>query len=158
MVVGAATINRFTLHIGGYHIMAQKRFFEKEMVKELRLIEASMKKEENIERKLYLLSAAYGIMGRTYRYEFSGDALLAELVLNNSYNVLLDRLNRIRSGDTTVNLEPLHFEKIEEGLRLLADCIESEKSILEPLELILTTSFSTSGPGNYLREKGMLKL
>jgi hypothetical protein len=138
--------------------MTQKRFFEKEMVKELRLIEASMKKEENIERKIYLFSAAYGIMGRTYRYEFSRDALLAELVLNNSYTVLADRFNRLKSGDTTVQLEALHFVKIEEGLKLLADCIENEKSILEPLELILATAFSTSGPGNYLREKGTLKL
>lgn len=138
--------------------MTQKRFFEKETVKELRLIEVMMKKEENIERKIYLFSGAYGVMGRSYRYEFSKDALLAELVLNNSYTVLTDRLNRLKSGDTTVKFETIHFEKIEEGLRSLADCIESEKSILEPLELILTISFSTSGPGNYLREKGMLKL
>lgn len=138
--------------------MAQKRFFEKEIVKELRLIEASMKKEENVERKIYLFSAAYGIMGRSYRYEFSRDALLAELVLNNSYNVLMDRFNRLKAGDSTVKLETFHFEKIEEGLRLLADCIENEKSILEPLELILTVAFSASGPGNYLREKGMLDL
>lgn len=139
-------------------MMAQKRFFEKEIVTELRLIEASMKKEENAERKIYLFSAAYGIMGRSYRYEFSRDALLAELVLNNSYNVLTDRFNRLKSGDTTVILEPFHFEKIEEGLRLLADSIENEKSIIEPLELILTVAFSASGPGNYLREKGMLNL
>jgi hypothetical protein len=137
---------------------APKRFFEKEIVKELRHIEALMKKEENFERKIYLFSAAYGIMGRTYRYEFSKDALLAELVLNNTYSVILDRLGRMKSGDPTVKIEDVHFEKLEEGIRLLADCFENEKSILEPLELILTTAFSTSGPGNYLREKGMFKL
>lgn len=117
-----------------------------------------MKKEENIERKIYLFSAAYGIMGRTYRFEFSPDLLLAELVLNNSHGALNDRFQRLKSGDITVKIEPLHFEKIEEGLKLLADCFENEKPILEPLELILTSAFSTSGPGNYLREKGMLKL
>ena len=136
----------------------QKRFFEKEIVKELRLVEALMKKEENPERKNYLFSAAYGIMGRSYKYEFSRDALLAELVLNQSCTVLGECIQRLKSGDPTAKLEPIHFEKIEEGLKLLADCFENEKSILEPLELILTTAFSTSGPGNYLREKGMIKL
>ena len=43
-----------------------------------------MKKEEDAERKIYLFSAAYGIMGRSYRYDFSRDVLLAEVVLNQS--------------------------------------------------------------------------
>lgn len=136
----------------------QKRFFEKEIVKELRLIEAMMKKEENAEKKNYLFSAAFGVMNRSYKYDFSKDVLLAELVLNQSYTILAECIQRIKSRDQTARLEPLHFEKIEEGLKLLADCFENETSILEPLELILTTAFSTSGPGNYLREKGMIKL
>ena len=57
-----------------------KRFFEKEIVKELRRIESLMKEAENPERKNYLFSAAYGIMGRTYRYEFSRDVLLCCLL------------------------------------------------------------------------------
>jgi hypothetical protein len=100
---------------------AQKRFFKREMVKELRLIEALMKKEENAERKNYLFSAAYGIMGRSYRYDFSRDVLLAEVVLNQSHLAIGECIQRIKSGDQTARLEPLHFEKNEEGLRLLAD-------------------------------------
>ena len=75
----------------------QKRFFAKEIVKELRLIEVLMKKEENLEIKNYLFSASFGIMGRTYRYEFSRDALLAELVLNQSYNILGECIQRVKS-------------------------------------------------------------
>jgi hypothetical protein len=135
-----------------------KEFFKKELVKEFRLIEALMKKEENVDRKIYYFSAAYGIAGRTYRYSFSKDVLLAELVLNSTYQALSDRSQKSKSGDITVLFEPIHFEKIEEGLRLLADAFENNESILEPLETILTATFSTSGPGNYLREKGLLKL
>lgn len=136
----------------------QKRFFEKEIVKELRLIESMMKKEENAERKNYLFSASFGIMNRSYKYEFSKDVLLAEFVLNQSYAMLAECIQRMKLNDPTAKLEPFHFEKIEEGLKSLADCFENEKPILEPLELILTTAFSTTGPGNYLREKGMIKL
>jgi hypothetical protein len=137
---------------------AQKRFFEKEIIKELRLVEAMMKKEENIERKNYLFSAAFGIMSRSYRYEFSRDVLLSELVLNQSYTLIADWIIRLKSNDQAVKFDPVIFERIEEGLKLLADCFEDEKSILEPIELILTTAYSTSGSGNYLREKGMIEL
>lgn len=138
--------------------MSQEEFFKKELVKELRLVEALMKKEENIEKKIYLFSGAYGITSRTYRYSFSDDVLLADLVLMAGYQSLVDRFQRIKNGDTTVKLEDIHFKKIEEGLRLLADAFEKNESILDPLKIISTTAFSTQGPGNYLREKGMLTL
>jgi hypothetical protein len=51
--------------------MFQQEFFKKELVKELRLVEVLMKREENIEKKIYYFSAAYGITSRTYRYAFS---------------------------------------------------------------------------------------
>jgi hypothetical protein len=137
---------------------AQKRFFDKEIIKELRFIEAKMKKEEDPGRKNYLFSATYGIMSRSYRYEFSRDVLLCEFVLNQSYLLIADWFNRLKSNDQTVKFDSIIFEKIEEGLKLLADCFENETSILEPLELILTTAFSVTGPGNYLIEKGMITL
>ncbi len=138
--------------------MTQEEFFKKELVKELRLVETLMKKEDSIEKKIYYFSAAYGITCRSYRYSFSEDVLLADLVLTAGYQALMDRSQRIRTGDTTVKLEETHFKKIEEGLRLLADAFENGDSILKPIEIILTATFSTQGSGNYLREKGLLKL
>ena len=138
--------------------MSQKEFFKKELIKELRLVEALMKREEDLDKKIYYFSAAYGITNRTYRYSFSKDVLLADLVLNNGYQTLLDRAQRIKAGDRSVLLEEIHFKKIEEGLRQLADAFEKDESILEPLENILTAVFSTSGAGNYIRGKGLLKL
>ena len=138
--------------------MSQKEFFKKELIKELRLVEALMKREEDLDKKIYYFSAAYGITNRTYRYSFSKDVLLADLVLNNGYQTLLDRAQRIKAGDRSVLLEDIHFKKIEEGLRQLADAFEKDESILEPLENILTAVFSTSGAGNYIRGKGLLKL
>jgi len=46
--------------------MSQKEFFKKELIKELRLVEALMKKEEDLDKKIYYFSAAYGITNRTY--------------------------------------------------------------------------------------------
>ncbi|WP_048063258.1 hypothetical protein [Methanococcoides burtonii] len=138
--------------------MAQDLFFKKELIKELRRIVTMMKKEENLDKKLYLFSAAYGIAARTYRYSFSGDYLISEYVLNTSYGVIREQIKGIKSGDSCVEINNLHFEKIQEGLGLLADAFERDESILEPLEKILIVAFSTSGAGNYLKEKGMLTL
>lgn len=138
--------------------MHQDKFFKTELVKELRRIAITMKKEEDLERKLYIFSAAYGIVARTYRYSFSKHYLLAEFVLNNSYSAIGDRIQRIKSGDNTVEVDATHFEKLQVCVSLLADAFENDESVLEPLETILAIAFSTSGAGNYLKEKGMLVL
>ena len=138
--------------------MAQESFFKKELVKELRYVELLMKKDNDIEKKIYYFSAAYGITNRTLRYAFTPDYLLADLVLNSAYQGLVQRIGMLKSGDSTVQIEPAHFESIEQGLKDLADAFEKDTPILEPLETIFTASYSLSGPGNYLREKGMLKI
>ena len=137
--------------------MAQDKYFRKELVKELRLVEGLVKKEPSVEKKIYYFSAAYGITSRTYRYAFSKDVLLADYVLQTVHNLFTDRVNRIKAGDPTVKIEDVHFEKLCEGLKLLANKLEAEENIQEPLEMLLTIAFSTSGPGNYLHEKGELK-
>ena len=138
--------------------MSREDFFRKELTTELRRVEAMMRRDESIEKKIYYFSAAYGITNRTLRYAFTQDYLMADFVLNTCYTGLMDRFKRIRSGDNTVPLEARHFEKIQDGLRMLADAFDEDISILNPLETILTATFATSGPGNYLREKGELRI
>jgi len=137
---------------------AQESFFRKELVTELRKIADLMEKEKNPEKKIFYFSAGYGITSRTYRYSFSSEILLADLILNAGYQSLYDRLQRLKSGETTVPLDDMVFKKIEEGLWDLAKAIETDKPIQKSLEKILTASFSASGPGYYLKEKGMIKL
>jgi hypothetical protein len=43
-------------------------------------------------------------------------------------------------------------------LKLLADKLEAEESILEPLEDIFLTVYTTTGAGHYMREKGDITL
>jgi len=70
----------------------------------------------------------------------------------------MNQFKLIRSGETVVELEPIHFERIQEGLIMLAEAFESRDSILVPLEQMLKAMYAATGPGNYLREKGLLKL
>ncbi len=117
-----------------------------------------MRHESSLEKKVYYFSAGYGITSRTFRYSFSKDFLLADFVLQGAYNLLMDRMNRIKAGDNTVQLDEIVFKAICDGLKLLADRIESREQVQDALEIILAAAYVTSGPGNYLREKGEIKL
>lgn len=140
--------------------MSQPRddFFRKELVEELRRVENLVRQESALEKKIYYFSAAYGITNRTYRYSFSKDVLVADLILNGAYNMMMERLNLIKSGNKTVPIDPLTFEVICDGLRDLANQFESRESILTAIETIAAAAYSLTGPGNYLQEKGDLKL
>ena len=138
--------------------MPHDDFFRRELVQELRRVENLMRRESSIEKKIYYFSAAYGITSRTFRYSFSKDILLTDFVLQGAYNILMDRLNRLKSGDKTVSLDEFLFDGICDGLKLLADKVESKAKLQDALEIILTAAYATTGPGNYLREKGDMKL
>lgn len=133
-------------------------FFKKELVEELRRVEKMVREAPSVPKKLYYLSAAHGVTNRTFRYSFSKDVLITDLLLTGVFNMLNERIMAISSGDQNVIPDPLIFEKICDGLRDLANCFEKNESILEPIENIVTMGYSVTGPGNYLKEKGLLKL
>jgi hypothetical protein len=133
----------------------RESFFRKELVKELREVARLMKTTKDPEKKIYYFSGAYGITSRTFRYSFSRDVLLADFVLNTSYHLLMQRLKMLKAGDKTVALDDKIFNELHKGLLMLADAFEEDNpKTQEALEHILTASYVSTGPGNYLREKG----
>ncbi len=138
--------------------MPHDDFFRRELVQELRRVENLMRRESSIEKKIYYFSAAYGITSRTFRYSFSKDILLTDFVLQGAYNILMDRLNRLKSGDKTVSLDESIFDGTCDGLKLLADKVESKENLQDALEIIFTATYAATGPGNYLKEKGDMKI
>lgn len=138
--------------------MQHDDFFRRELVTEIRRVENLMRRESSVEKKIYYFSAAYGITSRTFRYSFSKDFLLADFVLQGAYNLLTDRLNRLKAGDKTVPLDEALFEEICDGLKLLADRIESKDNLQNALEKILAAAYVTTGSGNYLREKNDINI
>jgi hypothetical protein len=133
-------------------------FFKRELIDELRRVETKVRQAPTIEKKAYYFSAAYGITNRTYRYSFSKDVFVADLLLNGTYNMVMERINALKSGDQNVIPDPSVFEKICDGLRDLANNLESGESIFDPLKDIVTAGYSMTGSGNYLKEKGILRL
>jgi len=136
----------------------REEFFKKELIEELRRVEALIRREPSIEKKIYYFSGAYGATSRTYRYVFSKEILIADILLQSTYNMLKERLQLLRSGDRNVSPDGIIFDKICDGLKDLANNIESGNSIIGPLETIVTAGFVATGPGNFMREKGDVTL
>jgi hypothetical protein len=134
--------------------------FIAELVKELKYVSKQMKNEDNLEKKVYLYSAAYGITSRTFRYAFSRNVLLMDIVFNATYTMLLERIRLLKQGDLNVNPEILSIAivSIEKYLSTLARQLDKNQDVYETLERILAAGFATTGPGNYIFEKGAFKI
>jgi hypothetical protein len=72
--------------------------------------------------------------------------------------MLKERVQLLKTGDQNVVPDQLVFDKICDGLKDLANSFETGGSVLEPLGTIVTAGFAVTGPGNYLREKGDMKI
>lgn len=138
--------------------MQREEYFKEELVKELRRVGDFVRNEPSLEKKVYYFSAAYGITSRTLRYSFSKDVLLTDFVLTQVYHLLNERLATLKKGDHNILLDNNNLDKLSDELINLAAKIESNEDIFGPLKNIITIGFSVTGPGNYLREKGDLKL
>ena len=140
--------------------MKERRdFFNKELVDELRRVQEYVSREPMLEKKVYYFSAAYGITGRTFRYSFSKNVLLADFVLTQVYHQMFEAIKQMKGGNQSVKLSGEHFEKICDLLGSLADKFESkDDNIQSQLEDLLAVGFSITSVGNYLAEKGDLKI
>ena len=130
----------------------------KEMYDELIYIAKKIAEENDIYRKLYFLSASYGLTNRVLRASFSKEILLADLVFNQCYQQLNHRWDSIKKGDKVVSFDINIFSLLGQNFVKLADKIKNNEDFYDVLEDMLTISFSVSGFGNYLKEKDMLKI
>jgi hypothetical protein len=129
-------------------------FFTSELVQELRYVANAMREETDIEKKIFLFSAAYGITSRTFRYVFSKDVLLADFVLTQVYELLTKRIEGIGVEGSL----PLKLDRLSDELEDLAAGFEQNKNLVDPLKNILTIGYSVIGNGIYLEQKGELKI
>jgi len=139
--------------------MVKEKLFIKEMVNELRYVAKKMRSESDYEKAIYYFSAAHGITNRTFRYVFNENVLLADFVLNVSYNMFNDLITRVKQQNiSSVPLEYAKIRKISDQLNALADAFEAGRDVSIPLKKILTIAYTTTGNGHYLEEKGMISI
>lgn len=121
------------------------------LLSELDFVVRKISEETEADRKLYFLSAAYGAVERTMRFCPESELIMAYNILNVSYSMLLDRLNRLKAGDTVIQLPQNWSEQMIEHLLELRKAIAENQSTHSALENIIKLAYSATGPGHYTK-------
>lgn len=128
-------------------------------VKELYDVAKQIKETENIEEKLYYFSAVFGAAQRIINFEFDGEMLFIHQVTQLAYNQIQQRIVLAKSGQQpTIGLPNNLFDVLQEIIENLALRIENGDSTYPLLEKMMVLSYSTSGNGFYLFQRGDLKI
>lgn len=129
------------------------------IVDEFEYVVGQMRAEKDLSRKLYFFSATYGVIHRILNLEYDPTLNLLHMVLNGTYNAINSRVSALGQGiETGIGLPANLFEKLEETTETLGKAIEKDASPLDALERLAVLSYSTTGNGYYLFQKGILKL
>jgi hypothetical protein len=131
------------------------------IVEELKSIAKKMTETSDITEKIYFFSATYSIMNRIFNLEFSPTLVLIHMVLQNAYLSISERVNASITGrDKAVKIPSGLFDVLQEKILDLAEIInkDNKNELFINLQEIANISYSTTGNGYYLFQKGMLKI
>lgn len=131
-----------------------EEYLKEELVKELRNVAKKMRDEPNPIKKIYYYSAAYGIVDRTMRYNFSKDLLLTFAILNLTYNGFIERVKAISGGDQVVPLTKEQLDKVTDRIDDLAMAFKNNEDVTSILMDLNLLAYMSSGPGHYMQMNG----
>jgi hypothetical protein len=110
-------------------------------------------------QKLFYFSATFGIVQRVYNIEYNSELVFAHFILNETHKGFTARLHAIRDArDTTVAITTEHLERLSNLIKELADKIREKKDHVDTLKKLIILTYSTTGNGFYLYDKGVLKI
>ena len=133
--------------------------FREIIIKEIKYVVDKMNKSPNPEEKLYFFSGVYAIIQRVLNFEYDSDLIYTHFILRETYTALNGRLQAIKKGaETLIPLDEEHFKKLSLITGELAKKIEAKGDINSTLKRFTILSYSTTGNGRYLKEKGLLKI
>lgn len=128
-------------------------------IEELRYVTKQMQGTENLEEKLYYFSAVFGAAQRIVNFEFDPEMLFIYQVTQLAYNQIQQRLVLVKSGQqTSIGLSDNLFAVLREMVDEMASRVENGETTCPILEKMMTLSYSTTGNGYYLFQKGELKI
>lgn len=128
-------------------------------IEELRYVTKQMQETKDPEEKLYYFSAVFGITQRIVNFDFDPEMVSIHQVTQLAYNQIQQRLVMSKSGQQiSIGLPDNLFAVLQEMVAEMASRVEKRETTWPILEKIMTLSYSTTGNGYYLFQKGELKI
>jgi len=116
-----------------------------------------MKKESDLNKKLFLFSACYGSTSKTIKFEYDRELLLLDLILQHTYSQLIARVGLLAKGEKTVPLTPDVFNDLTACIDDLVLRLKKGQNVYPVLQSLIEIAFKTTGPGYYMELTGKLK-
>lgn len=141
--------------------MKISKHYKEIIVEELKNVAIKMSEANDFAEKMYFFSAAYSMVHRIFNLEFNPTLVLIHTILNNAYSRISARIESvIRGQDRAVKIPKELFNSLQETIMDIADNIskDDENELFKNLRKIANLSYSTTGNGYYLFQKGILKI
>lgn len=134
--------------------------YKHEIIEELEDIAKNMKKEDNLERKIYLYSGAHGILNRILNLDYKPELLFVNYILQRSYETINGGITSFIRGERRIPIpEPKYLlDELADEIDKLAGAIAGNSDCIEILNRIIELSYTTTGNGAYLHYKGIIKI
>lgn len=121
---------------------------------------AILKMEESTdpEEMMYYFSALPNTANRVLNIEFSDDLLFVYFILDRCYKDILDRIRLLKSGHGIIQFNEKFGVKLIEYIKELRAAFGNSNKRNAILKKIVTLSYSSTGNGFYLTQKGMIDI
>jgi hypothetical protein len=131
------------------------------IVKEFMKVLEMMSNAKDYKEKLYYFSATYAMVSRVLNIDYDEMLIFIHSVLLSSYSNINSFFNNIISNkDSFYSIPKNYFGILEDNLKELTIAIDhnDESAINYTLKRFSLIGYITTGNGNYLYKKGMLKI
>jgi hypothetical protein len=132
--------------------------FKKMLIEEIYFVVERMNKSQNDTEKLFYFSAVYGIFQRIFNLEYDSDLVYAYVILRSTHEEFTNRLRSIQQGEAIIPLFKDVFTKLTDTTKELGEDIASNRDFHHTLKKFVLLTYSITGNGHYLMQKGWLKL
>jgi hypothetical protein len=129
------------------------------LVKEIDFAVKKMEETKEPMELLYYFSAIPGAINRIFNIEYDPDLVYAHFILKAAHENFIQRLKAFtHGGDTSFMISDDQFERLVSLSKDLLRNFRKDKDIDDVLKKLTILLYSTSGNGNYLMQKGWLKI
>lgn len=140
--------------------MPLPKVVQQRLIQEVRFAAEKIIEEQSMFRKLYFFSAIHGEIGRVLNWSWDRDLALIHNVFQHTHQAISGRVRSIPQ-ERAMEFPPEIMERLTQLADDLADYLEGPKdkeSLCDLLGRVSELEYATTGNGNFLIEKGILKL
>ncbi|MCX5850418.1 MAG: hypothetical protein NTW65_13395 [Deltaproteobacteria bacterium] len=128
------------------------------IIKEIKYAINKIDESATIEDKIYYFSAVQGIFNRVFNIEYDIELVFSYYIFNETFKAFQQKLAAMKMGDTVFVITDQQLNRLSDLTKDFLEQFAAGKSTEGTLKKMVVLLYSTTGNGNYLMGKGLLKI